>query len=276
MYAPVTLHIPGNGLVVYGFGATREEALDQLATLQENLLGYEVQKSDTAVEILRHGSLQNGTPWVDLAYAQVLTRLMDALVARNAVAEDTALDRPATMILAGNQYFHDSWKRDENIALGFLLTLGFYDLAREVIQSTWQLQDERTGRLPQRIRAGEAPPYHSSDGTLWALWRLYQYWRCSGDESLIREKLPMVQRFFARSLERVVDGLLPSGRTAAPEYLWETWMDTPHTPRDGFPIEIQMLWIACLRVFRPLVHDYDPDLEAWMASAEASAWIALR
>jgi len=276
VYAPVCLHARGHGTVVYGFGASREEALSQLDMLRDNLLAFQAQKSEGMSEIVSHAQLETGSPRVDQAYVHVLARLMDALVARYAVAEDTALDRPSTMVLAGNQYFHDSWKRDENIALGFLLSLGFYDLARDVVRDTWQLQDQVTGRLPQRIRAGEEPPYHSSDGTLWALWRLYQYWRCTGNEGLLREKLPMVQLFFQRSLERAVDGMLPSGRTHAPDYLWETWMDTPHTPRDGFPIEIQMLWIACLRSFRPVLRSADPELEEKMARAEADAWQALK
>ncbi|MGH2442531.1 MAG: amylo-alpha-1,6-glucosidase [Chloroflexota bacterium] len=274
--APVRLHLPHGGTVIYGFGSSCEEALNQLETLRDNLLAFQVQKMEAATEIVSHARLETGSEAVDRAYVQVLTRMMDALVARNAVAEDTALDGPATMILAGNQYFHDSWKRDENIALGFLLSLGFYDLARNVINDTWRLQDQATGRLPQRIRAGEAPPYHSSDGTLWALWRLYQYWRCTGDWAMLHDKLGMVELFFRKSLARTVNGLLPSGRTSAPEYLWETWMDTPHTPRDGFPVEIQMLWIACLRVYRPLFKEPVCDLESLMETAESEAWMALQ
>ncbi len=276
VYAPVRLHLRGHGTVVYGFGSTREEALEQLAALRDNLIGFRVQKWERMREIVQHAPFESGFHRVDSAYVQVLSRLMDALVARHATAEDTALDRPATMILAGNQYFHDSWKRDENIALGFLLSLGFYDLARDVIRDTWQLQDPVTGRLPQRIRAGEAPPYHSSDGTLWALLRLYQYWRSTGDEALLYDKLSMVELFFQRSAERSVDGLLPSGRTTAPDYLWETWMDTPHTPRDGFPIEIQMLWIACLRAFRPLILSRNPELGMRMDTVESAAWRTLQ
>lgn len=275
VYAPVRLHLRAHGTVVYGFGATREEALDQVSALRDNLLGYQVQKAETTRATIEHARLETGSERVDRAYAQVLTRLMDALVARNATPEDTVLDRPATMILAGNQYFHDSWKRDENIALGFLLTLGFYDLARDVIRDTWQLQDESTGRLPQRIRAGEEPPYHSSDGTLWALLRLYQYWRYSGDDSLLYEKLPLVERFFHRSLARTINGMLPSGRSTQ-DYLWETWMDTPHTPRDGFPIEIQVLWISALRSYRPVFASRDPRLAGAMEWAEEVAWQALQ
>ena len=241
-----------------------------LEMLRDSLVAFQAQKTEAMADILQHARLETGSTPVDTAHMQVLARLMNSLVACNAVAQDTALAGPSTMILAGNGYFHDSWKRDENIAVGFLLSLGFYDLARDVIRDTWRLQDRRTCRLPQRIRAGEDPPYHSSDGTLWALWRLHEYWRCTGDDVLLHEKLPMVRLFFERSLERAVGGLLPSGRTTHPDYLWETWMDTPHTPRHGFPIEIQMLWLASLQAFRPIVRDEHPELEAAMRWAETT------
>lgn len=276
VYAPARIHIFGHGSVVYGFGSDPEEAIAAVETLAENLIQYRAQKRVAALEILDHAHFRTGRSDVDLAHAQTLTRLMDALVARHVVPTHTAIDRPTSMILAGNQYFFDSWKRDENIALGFVLALGFYDLARDIIRDTWQFQDLRTGRLPQRIRLGEAPAYHSSDGTLWALHRLHQYWRSTGDDALLHEKLPLVETFFRRGLERTVHGLLPSGRTESPDYLWETWMDTEHTPRHGFPVEIQMLWIAALRAFRPLLSSRDPSLAQDMALAEATAWVRLQ
>jgi glycogen debranching enzyme len=275
VFVPVRLRLRGKGRVIYGFGSSRDEALAQVEALAAHCPALRARKTEAALAVQERVRFTTANRSVDLAHAHVLGRVMDALVVREAIAPDTALARPATMILAGNQYFHDSWKRDENIALGFLLSLGFYDIARELIADTWQLQDPVTGRLPQRIRAGEVPPYHSSDGTLWALWRLQQYWRCSGDRSLLDEKRDMVSHFFRRSLARTVSGLLPSGRTTHPDYLWETWMDTPHTPRDGFPIEIQLLWLACLRVYRPIVGEWDIALAARMEAAERSAWAAL-
>lgn len=276
VFAPMRLHLPHGGTVCYGFGQSREEAVRAATALRDTLPARQHGRQERVEAALAHARLSTGASRVDAAYAHVLARLMDALVVRDATAEGTALTGPATMILAGNRYFHDCWKRDENIALGFLLSLGFHDLARDVVRDTWQLQDERTGRLPQRIRPGEEPAYHSSDGTLWALWRLHEYWRCTGDDALLREKLPMVRAFFERSLERALHGLLPSGRTEDPGYLWETWMDTPHTPRHGFPVEIQMLWLASLRAFRPIIQPEQPELEAAMRWAEARAWNALQ
>lgn len=273
VFAPVRFHFSAGGSVVYGFGSSREAALETAFALRDNATGLRSRKAARMSQILDHAPLATGVPSIDQAYTLVTERLMDALVVRDVAAADT--DRPTTMILAGNQYFHDTWKRDENIALGFLLAQGRYDLARDVIADTWQQQDPRTGRLPQRVRVGESPHYHSSDGTLWALKRLHDYWRNTGDDGLLQEKLEMVELFFRRSLERTVNGLLPSGRTDDPEYLWETWMDTPYTPRDGFPVEIQMLWISALRHFRPVFAASNPSLEAAMASVEAQAWQAL-
>jgi hypothetical protein len=275
VFTPARFQLTGGGAVVYGFGSDRESALQVAHALRDNAPCLRRQKAAVMAEILDHAPLETGVPSIDQAYMLVTERLMDALVVRDVPGAGTDQGGPATMILAGNQYFHDAWKRDENIALGFLLAQGRYDLARDVIADTWQLQDPRTGRLPQRIRVGEPPQYHSSDGTLWALKRLHDYWRNTGDDALLREKLPMVELFFQRSLERVVNGLLPSGRTDDPEYLWETWMDTPYTPRHGFPVEIQMLWISALRHFRPVVVETNPDLESGMAAAEDQAWRAL-
>lgn len=275
VFAPARFLFSGSGSVAYGFGSDREEAVAAARALHDHAPSLRDRKAAVMDEILDHASLETGVPSIDLAYMLVTERLMDALVVRAVPGSDTNQEAAATMILAGNQYFHDAWKRDENIALGFLLAQGRYAIAREVIADTWQLQDPRTGRLPQRVRVGERPQYHSSDGTLWALKRLHDYWRNTGDDRLLLEKLPMVELFFQRSLERTVNGLLPSGRTDDPEYLWETWMDTPYTPRHGFPVEIQMLWISALRHYRPVFADTNPALEGRMSEAEAQAWQAL-
>lgn len=276
VFAPVIFQFPHGGTVIYGFGPSPQSALDAALHLRDNTDALLASKARVMDEIAARAPLETGVPSIDRAYDQVTQRLMDALVVRGVPGPETAQEGPATMILAGNQYFHDTWKRDENIALGFLLAQGRYALARDVIADTWQLQDPRTGRLPQRIRVGETPHYHSSDGTLWALKRLHDYWRNTGDDALLQEKIPMVELFFRRSLDRVVNGLLPSGRTDDPEYLWETWMDTPFTPRHGFPVEIQILWISALRHYRPIFLKLDPQLEAAMAEVEERAWHALQ
>jgi glycogen debranching enzyme len=271
VFAPVTLQFHGAGTIVYGFGSSKEEALSNLEQLRERLKELEAKKHQQAKDLLANANFWTGNSEVDTAWGLVLTRVIDCLVAKDAQIPGAAFSKPTTMILAGNQYFQDSWKRDENIALGTLLELGMFDLAREVIRDTWQMQDEKTGRLPQRIRSGETPAYHSSDGTLWALIRLHQYARLTGDNQVLAEKMSMVVHFFKRSLERTTWGLLPSGSAYSPDKPWETWMDTEYSPRDGFPVEIQILWIACLRAFLPEIEHVNSDLAFSMSEALTAA-----
>lgn len=70
----------------------------------------------------------------------------------------------------------------------------------------------------------------------------------------------MVEHFFSASLTFVQRGLLPSGGIIDPSYLWETWEDTPYTPRDGFPVEIEILWLTALADFLSVVRDRNPAL----------------
>ena len=74
------------------------------------------------------------------------SRLTDCLVIADAQEGATPPGGPA--ILAGDAYFQEAWKRNEDVALGGLLSTGQYSLARTIIDSTWQRQDDLTGRLP--------------------------------------------------------------------------------------------------------------------------------
>lgn len=256
VFLPVSFEFSGGGTVFYGFGESKEEALANLTAVREGFPKLVAAKERTARQTLDRAAFRTGNREVDLAWNLVLSRLTDALVLEGATVGGEA----QAMILAGNQYFQDAWKRDENIALGALLGLGMFDIAKAIVNDTWQKQDPVTGRLPQRIRAGEEPAYHSSDGTLWAMLRLDEYVRATGDQAMLDDKIALVMHFFRRSLGRVTCGMLPSGKQVHDEYLWETWMDTPFTPRDGYPIEIQLLWIACLRAFVPVIAKRDAEL----------------
>jgi len=213
--------------------------------------------------------METGHPDVDRSYAQALTRFNSGLVARDITvhAGSGKMMEHFSAIFAGNKYFMASWKRDENISLVALLATNDYETVREILDDTWQHQDERTGRLPHIIRAGEPLVYYSSDGTLWALQRLFEYTRQSGDETLLGQKMPMVERFFEDSIAFIQRGLLSSGGIIDKDYLWETWEDTPFTPRAGYPVEIELLWLTVLREFLPYVRPHNDDLADQMAEA---------
>jgi glycogen debranching enzyme len=246
--------------LVIGFGSTIDEAsaaVERAGTRAVRML----RRRDRAEQHVRAG-VSTGEDSVDTAYAQILSRFDQCLVARDmrVHAGREQPDSTISAIFAGDKYFLDPWKRDENISLGALLATGDFQTARAILDDTWQYQDPRTGRLPQIIRLGEALVYYSSDGTLWALRRLHGYTRKSGDTSLLEAKYPLVEHFFTASLVFVQRGLLPSGGIVDPAYLWETWMDTPYTPRDGYPVEIELLWLTNLASYAPLIAERNPEL----------------
>jgi glycogen debranching enzyme len=76
----------------------------------------------------------------------------------------------------------------------------------------------------------------------------------------------MVERFFSASLDFVQRGLLPSGGIIEKSYLWETWEDTPYTPRAGYPVEIELLWLTVLRDFLPTIRERDQELAGRLES----------
>ncbi|GAC1521109.1 MAG: hypothetical protein NVS2B16_28540 [Chloroflexota bacterium] len=266
VYTPALFRGQGRLTLIYAFGDTEDEVRECVAEMRHHLPQYRIQKRHRIGAQLQQSLFQTGNQEIDTAYAHVVTRFNDALVARDACLHVDPIHREHYYgIFAGNKYFMDAWKRDENISLGALLETNDYETVRCILDNTWQFQDERTGRLPQIIRAGEPLVYYSSDGTLWALHRLFEYTHASGDETLLREKMPMIDRFFSASMDFVQRGLLPSGKIIDPDYLWETWADTPYTPRAGFPVEIQLLWLSVLHEFLPWVRGNNAQLADTMA-----------
>ncbi|HLJ68498.1 MAG TPA: amylo-alpha-1,6-glucosidase [Chloroflexota bacterium] len=260
-YAPARISGPVPLTLVYTFGDRPREATQALYRCIGRLPELRRRKHAETVKRVAQGDLVTGVREVDVAYRHVLIEFNNCLVARNVRFHgDSGEHDHFNAIFAGNKYFLDAWKRDENISLIALLVTGDYGTVRDILRDTWSYQDRRTGRLPHIIRLGEPLVYYSSDGTLWALVRLDDYTRRSGDTALLDEKYPMVERFFTASLDFVKRGLLPSGGIIDKSYLWETWEDTPYTPRDGYPVEIELLWLTALQRFLPTIADRNPEL----------------
>ncbi|PZR99757.1 MAG: hypothetical protein DLM70_14900 [Chloroflexi bacterium] len=266
VYAPARFQVQGPVSLLCAFGDEREEAAEGCARFRANLPSLRQQKRDGIHRQLEDGLLETGNHDIDTAYAQVLTRFNDALVARDACMHVEPIHNDHyDAIFAGDKYFMDAWKRDENISLGALLVTNEYESVRRILDNSWQFQDQRTGRLPQIIRACEPLVYYSSDGTLWALHRLFEYTQVSGDESLLEEKMPMVEHFFRACMGFVQGGLAPSGSIVEEEHFWETWADTPFTPRAGYPVEIELLWLTVLQEFLSAVRRHNEESAEWMA-----------
>lgn len=261
VYAPARIETPGTATLAFAFGATMDDAREALDAVLKSPASLRKQKRTEVADLLGRGALSTGVADIDTAYNQILSRFDQALVARDITihAGDKEIEH-FSAIFAGNKYFLDAWKRDENISLIALLLTNDYATVASILRETWQYQDERTGRLPQIIRLGEPLVYYSSDGTLWALRRLWQYTRMTGDDSILKEKYGMVEHFFSASLNFVKRGLLPSGGIIDKSYLWETWEDTPYTPRNGYPVEIELLWLTALKDYEPVIRRHNPSL----------------
>lgn len=271
VYSPARFHTHGAVTFVGAFGDSRDEVMQALSQVSDHLPTLRTRKKSEVNRRLADGLFQTGNRNVDLAYSHVFTRFNDALVARDATLHVEPHHREHYYaIFAGDKYFMDAWKRDENISLVALLVTNDYETVRQILDDTWQFQDERTGRLPHIIRAGEPLVYYSSDGTLWALHRLYQYTRQSGDASLLDDKLPMVERFFEASMTFVQRGFIASGGIIEKDYLWETWEDTPYTPRAGYPVEIELLWLTVLTELLPFIAQRNQKLADVMAACLAT------
>lgn len=269
VYAPCRIASRNGTVLALGFGESSEEAISAAKTALHSRDDLEKEKRERLRLLLKRCWFSCGHRPTDQAYSHVLSRLADCLIISNGETTKRPSGKAKAMILAGDAYFQEAWKRDENISLGGLLATGQYGIAKSVIDSTWMAQDQATGRLPLRLRVGESPGYTSSDATLWALFRLCQYVRVSGDQHTLRSKLPLVMHFFKRSLPKSRRGLLPSGSVAVAGHDWETWMDTEFSSRSGFPIEIQLLWLSSLSTFGPVVRPHDSVLADKMQHAES-------
>ncbi|MHB0912255.1 MAG: amylo-alpha-1,6-glucosidase [Armatimonadota bacterium] len=127
-------------------------------------------------------------------------------------------------IVAGYHWFTE-WGRDALISLpGLLLSTGRYEKAREMLLRYAE-------GIPNRMTDGGVPEYNTADAGLWYFEAVRKYIEATGDRGIV-ESLP---------LSKILDGYtLEDGHVVVGPCL--TWMDTPNTPRDGAPVEIQALW----------------------------------
>jgi glycogen debranching enzyme len=163
-------------------------------------------------------------------------------------------------ILAGYPWFTD-WGRDTMISLpGLLITPGFLDAAREVIEGFLQFRSQ--GIIPNRFPdAGETPEYNTADATLWMFQAVRAWLQAGGDRAFLRDEFyPAAQEIIDWHRRGTwyniavdpVDHLLAAGS----QNTQLTWMDAKVTdakggawvvtPRHGKPVEINALWHAAL------------------------------
>ena len=208
---------------------------------------------------------------VDLPHADVRRALeADTRAAELIVAADQFLITPAgrlhdrvraqavgdevRTVIAGYHWFTD-WGRDTMISLeGLTLTTGRWREAGFILRTFAQYV--RDGLIPNMFPDGSNDGlYHTADATLWFFHALDRYDRITGDRTIVRQLLPVLQDIVAHHTAGTrfgigvdpADGLLREGA----EGYQLTWMDAKVddwvvTPRRGKPVEINALWFNAL------------------------------
>jgi predicted glycogen debranching enzyme len=189
-----------------------------------------------------------GLPPTD-AFGRQLVQAAQAFVVRR---DDTRT------VIAGYPWFLD-WGRDSLIAARGLLAAGMVSEVRELLVTFARF--EKDGTLPNSIHGEDASNRDTSDAPLWFGVVCEELAGHPGIDATTLYRTPVDAR--GRTLGDVLRSIAVGYLAGAPNgirvdaesgLVWSpghfTWMDTNHpagTPREGYPVEIQALWIRLLR-----------------------------
>ncbi len=178
-------------------------------------------------------------------------------------------------VIAGYPWFLD-WGRDTFIAARGLLTAGMHDEVRQLLTTFGRF--EEGGTLPNLLNGDRAENRDTVDAPLWYAVVLEELTAIAGAKTL---DLPVDgKRTLADVVRSIACGYLAgtaNGIRVDPEakLVWSpphfTWMDTNYpacTPRCGYAIEIQVLWIRLLRQLVRLKAAPAPGQPPWSDLAE--------
>jgi len=178
-----------------------------------------------------------------------------------------------TTVIAGYPWFLD-WGRDTLIAARGLIAAGLGEDVKRLLLTYGRL--ENLGTLPNMLSADSTANRDTSDAPLWFSLACEEAAEALGQE--IYAQPVDAKRTLLDVLLSIANNYVkgtPNGIRVDPAsaLVWSpshyTWMDTnfpPGTPREGYPIEIQALWIRLLRQLQRL----DPTGN-WQAFADQAS-----
>ncbi|MGE5256317.1 MAG: amylo-alpha-1,6-glucosidase [Hyphomicrobiales bacterium] len=158
-------------------------------------------------------------------------------------------------VIAGYPWFLD-WGRDSLIFVRGLIAARRFKDARAVLRLFGQY--EQAGTLPNMIRGGDAGNRDTSDAPLWFAVACSDLTAAEGRSTFlnsdcggrtVRQVLGSIVRSYVSGTPNGVRMDPDSGLIFSPSHF--TWMDTNFpagSPRQGYPVEIQALWHAALRL----------------------------
>jgi glycogen debranching enzyme len=157
-------------------------------------------------------------------------------------------------VIAGYPWFLD-WGRDSSVAARGYAAAGWHGEAREILLTQAAL--ERGGTLPNFLAGEREGSRETSDAPLWFALACEEladrtgpalYAERAADGRTLADVLVSIGASTLRGCENGVGVDADSGLVWSPAHF--TWMDTNHppaTPREGYPIEVNALWIRLLR-----------------------------
>ena len=186
-------------------------------------------------------------------------------------------------VIAGYPWFLD-WGRDSLICARGLLAAGMLEEVRQLLIAYGRL--EKDGTLPNTIHGEDTSNRSTSDAPLWYGIVCEEFAREAGPEIYdlpvddagrrIRDVLRNIAVGYSSGTPNGIRHDPSSGLIWSPSHF--TWMDTNYpagTPREGYPIEIQALWIRLLRQLHAI--NSPPHTAPWERLAEqtTSQFLAL-
>ena len=156
-------------------------------------------------------------------------------------------------VIAGYPWFLD-WGRDTLIVARGMLAAGLHDDVRDLVATFAAL--EQQGTLPNTLHGDNHSNRNTSDAPLWLGVVCGELVEAGVDLGRLRAGDRSVYEVLRSIATHYRDGT-PNGIRVDPAsgLVWSpthfTWMDTNHpagSPREGYPIEIQALWIRLLRL----------------------------
>jgi len=172
-------------------------------------------------------------------------------------------------IIAGYPWFLD-WGRDSLICARGLLAVGMVDEVKQILLTFAKF--EKDGTLPNTIHGNDVSNRDTTDAPLWFAVACGDLAEKKFYKQVVDENGRTIADVLASIAENYSQGT-PNGirMDADSALIWSpshfTWMDTNYpagTPREGYPVEIQVLWIRLLR-----------QLEKISAPAEQTKWRGL-
>jgi len=156
-------------------------------------------------------------------------------------------------VIAGFPWFLD-WGRDTFIFLRGAIAAGFTREALDIVVAFARF--EENGTLPNIIYGDTAGNRDTTDAQLWFVVAVRDLVEKLGKKVLdtdcggrkLREVLDSIVSHYVSGTPNGIHVDPASGLVWSPSHF--TWMDTNYpacTPRIGYPVEIQALWIAALR-----------------------------